>query len=128
MTYDKKKNKIRQLTYFALCQNLLDFIDCGWIGHPANRQAVKSATNHLIKELEKANKTLFPPEKSGDELLQALDTFQSACTAMESFFILGMEMDTMDTIRKDSLNTQINILLKSYGVDCSEKPMSNLWK
>jgi hypothetical protein len=128
MSYDKKKNKIRQLTYFALCQNLLDFIDGGWIGHPANKQSVKSATNHLIKELERANKTLFPPEKSGDELLQALDTFQNACTAMESFFILGMEMDTMDKIHKDSLNTQINILLKSYGVDCWEKPMSNLWK
>jgi hypothetical protein len=42
--------------------------------------------------------------------------------------MLGMEMDQMDQTKKDSLNTQINILLKSYGIDCWEKPMSNLWK
>jgi hypothetical protein len=123
------KDKIRLLTFFALCQNMLDFIDGSWQGHPANRQAVKMATKQMIRELEKTMSVLFPSNRNEDpELPDALDTFQNACTAMESFFMLGMEMDQMDPTRKDSLNTQINILLKSYGIDCWEKPMSNLWK
>ena len=123
------KDKIRLLTFFALCQNMLDFIDGSWHGHPANKQAVKLVTKQMIRELEKTMSVLFPHNRNDDpELPDALDTFQNACTAMESFFMLGMEMDQMDQTKKDSLNTQINILLKSYGIDCWEKPMSNLWK
>lgn len=123
------KDKIRLLTFFALCQNMLDFIDGSWHGHPANKQAVKMVTKQMIRELEKTMAVLFPQNRNDDpELPDALDTFQNACTAMESFFMLGMEMDQMDQTKKDSLNTQINILLKSYGIDCWEKPMSNLWK
>ena len=123
------KDKIRLLTFFALCQNMLDFIDGSWQGHPANKQAVKMVTKQMVRELEKTMAILFPPNRNDDpELPDALDTFQNACTAMESFFMLGMEMDVMDQTKKDSLNTQINILLKSYGIDCWEKPMSNLWK
>jgi hypothetical protein len=123
------KDKIRLLTFFALCQNMLDFIDGSWHGHPANKQAVKMVTKQMVRELEKTMAVLFPANRNDDtELPDALDTFQNACTAMESFFMLGMEMDVMDQTKKDSLNTQINILLKSYGIDCWEKPMSNLWK
>jgi hypothetical protein len=108
---------------------MLDFIDGSWHGHPANKQAVKMVTKQMVRELEKTMAVLFPPNRNDDpELPDALDTFQNACTAMESFFMLGMEMDVMDQTKKDSLNTQINILLKSYGIDCWEKPMSNLWK
>lgn len=125
----KTKDKIRLLTFFALCQNMLDFIDGSWHGHPANKQAVKMVTKQMIRELEKSMAILFPQNRNDDpELPDALDTFQNACTAMESFFMLGMEMDVMDQTKKDSLNTQINILLKSYGIDTWEKPMSNLWK
>lgn len=123
------KDKIRLLTFFALCQNMLDFIDGSWHGHPANKQAVKMVTKQMIRELEKTMAVLFPQNRNDDpDLPDALDTFQNACTAMESFFILGMNIDTLDQLRKDSLNTQLNILLKSYGIDCWEKPMSNLWK
>lgn len=122
-------DKIKLLTFFALCQNMLDFIDGSWHGHPANKQAVKMVTKQMIRELEKTMNVLFPNNKNDDpDLPDALDTFQNACTAMEAFFMLGMEMDQMDQLKKDSLNTQINILLKSYGIDVWEKPMSNLWK
>jgi len=123
------KDKIRLLTFFALCQNILDFIDGSWHGHPANKQAVKMVTKQMVRELEKTMAVLFPPNRNDDpELPDALDTFQNACTAMESFFMLGMNIDSMDQVKKDSLNTQLNILLKSYGIDCWEKPMKELWK
>lgn len=123
------KDKIRLLTFFALCQNMLDFIDGSWHGHPANKQAVKMVTKQMIRELEKTMAVLFPQNRNDDpELPDALDTFQNACTAMEAFFMLGMSIDEMDKVKKDSLNTQLNILLKSYGIDCWEKPMKELWK
>lgn len=88
------KDKIRLLTFFALCQNMLDFIDGSWHGHPANKQAVKMVTKQMVRELEKTMAILFPPNRNDDpELPDALDTFQNACTAMESFFMLGMEME-----------------------------------
>jgi hypothetical protein len=122
-------DKIKLLTFFALSQNMLDFIDGSWQGHPANKQGVKMITKQMIRELEKTMNVLFPNNNNDDpDLPDALDTFQNACTAMEAFFMLGMEMDQMDQTKKDSLNTQINILLKSYGIDVWEKPMSNLWK
>jgi hypothetical protein len=33
----------------------------------------------------------------------------------------------LDVVKKQGLNTQINILLQSYGIDLWEKPMSELW-
>ena len=123
------KDKIRLLTFFALCQIMLYFIDGSWHGHPANKQAVKMVTKQMIRELEKTMAVLFPQNRNDDpELPDALDTFQNACTAMEAFFMLGMNIDSMDQVKKDSLNTQLNILLKSYGIDCWEKPMKELWK
>jgi hypothetical protein len=36
---------------------------------------------------------------------------------MLKFFKLGMIMADMDEVRHEGLNTQLNILLKSYGLD-----------
>lgn len=36
---------------------------------------------------------------------------------MLKFFKLGIKMSEMDEIKHQGLNTQLNLLLKSYGVD-----------
>jgi hypothetical protein len=123
-----KTDKIKLLTYFALCQNLINFIDGEWRGHPANKQAVKMRSQDLLRELEKAMAVLFPKDlEDHRDAGDVIDTFINATDAMESFFILGMAMDELDVVKKQGLNTQINILLQSYGIDLWEKPMSELW-
>ena len=78
------KDKIRLLTFFALCQNMLDFIDGSWQGHPANKQGVKMVTKQMIRELEKSMAILFPQNRNDDpELPDALDTFQNAFNIKE---------------------------------------------
>ena len=94
---------------------MLDFIDGSWHGHPANKQAVKMVTKQMVRELEKTMAILFPPNRNDDpELPDALDTFQNACTAMESFFMLGMEMDVMDQLQAE---------LKPEKSDCEKFPL-----
>ena len=123
-----KTDKIKLLTYFALCQNMINFIDGEWQGHPANKQAVKMQSKALLRELEKAMVVLFPKNLADDrDAGDVIDTFMNATDAMESFFVLGMAMDELDVVKKQGLNTQINILLQSYGIDLWEKPMSELW-
>jgi hypothetical protein len=123
-----KTDKIKLLTYFALCQNLINFIDAEWNGHPANKQAVKMQSKALLRELEKAMLVLFPKDlQDHRDAGDVIDTFINATDAMESFFVLGMAMDELDVVKKQGLNTQINILLQSYGIDLWEKPMSELW-
>jgi hypothetical protein len=123
-----KTDKIKLLTYFALCQNIINFIDGEWNGHPANKQAVKMQSKALLRELEKAIVVLFPRDLDNHaDAGDVIDTFMNATDAMESFFVLGMAMDELDVVKKQGLNTQINILLQSYGIDLWEKPMSELW-
>lgn len=129
MSVEKQRfNRIKMLTYFALCQNLINFIDAEWTGHPANRQAVKSASKVQIRELEKAMTVLFPSKlndvrDAGD----VIDTFTNATDAMEQFFVLGMYMDEMPEETKKELNNKIDKLLISYGIDFWNKPISSLW-
>jgi hypothetical protein len=82
----------------------------------------------LLRELEKAMVVLFPKDLQDQrDAGDVIDTFINATDAMESFFVLGMAMDELDVVKKQGLNTQINILLQSYGIDLWEKPMSELW-
>jgi len=88
-----EQDKIKLLTFFALCQNLINFIDGDWNGHPANRQAVKSNTKTLLRELEKTIKVLFPDNlnESREDAMDVIDTFLNAVSSMEHFFMLRNE-------------------------------------
>jgi hypothetical protein len=55
---EKDKNAI--LTYFSLCQALINHIDEGWQGNPVNRQTVKNRTEALVKALEGSINILSP--------------------------------------------------------------------
>ena len=129
MSIEKQRfNRIKMLTYFALCQNLINFIDAEWTGHPANRQSVKSASKVQLRELEKAMNVLFPPNLNDvRDGADVIDTFINATDAMENFFTLGMMMDEMPTETKQELNDKIDKLLISYGIDFWNKPISSLW-
>ena len=48
---------------------------------------------------------------------EVVDQHIMAGDVMLKFFKLGLKMADMDNVRHQGLNTQLNILLKSYGLD-----------
>ena len=50
------------------------------------------------------------------------ELFQIATTAMEHYFRLSLQIEDMDDIKKQGLTTQLNIFLKSYGLETMDVP------
>jgi hypothetical protein len=112
-----EKDKHAILTYFSLCQALINHIDEGWQGNPVNRQTVKNRTEALMKSLEGSINILFPknPELNGGA--EVVGQFDDASRAMMAFYNLGVKIAGMNETKRESLNNQLSILLKSYGLD-----------
>jgi hypothetical protein len=112
-----EKDKHAILTYFSLCQALINHIDEGWQGNPVNRQTVKNRTEALMKSLEGSINILFPknPELNGGA--EVVGQFDDASRAMMAFYNLGVKIAGLDETKRESLNNQLGILLKSYGLD-----------
>jgi hypothetical protein len=112
-----EKDKHAILTYFSLCQALINHIDEGWQGNPVNRQTVKNRTEALMKSLEGSINILFPknPELNGGA--EVVGQFDDASRAMMAFYNLGVKIAGLDETKRESLNNQLSILLKSYGLD-----------
>jgi hypothetical protein len=112
-----EKDKHAILTYFSLCQALINHIDEGWQGNPVNRQTVKNRTEALMKSLEGSINILFPknPELNGGA--EVVGQFDDASRAMMAFYNLGVKIAGMDETKRETLNNQLSILLKSYGLN-----------
>lgn len=105
------------MIYAGLINSLIDHIDNDFRKSPFNSMALKNKSNSVLKELLKLEDLIFSwkndvPENSFD----IVDQYVNAGSAMTKYFRLGLEMAEMDDIKKEGLNTQLNLLLKSYGV------------
>jgi hypothetical protein len=112
-----QEDKDKALTYFTMCQALIHIIEDEWIGNPANRQRVKSITNQQLSELNKVVEILLPRGDYSEEGMRATEQFVDAAEAMLYFYKIGIQMARLDDTKKETLNTQINILLKSYEIN-----------
>lgn len=112
-----QEDKDKALTYFTMCQALIHIIEDEWIGNPANRQRVKSITNQQLTELNKVIEILLPRGDYSEEGMRATEQFVDAAEAMLYFYRLGVKLSRIDDIRREGLTVQMNILLKSYGIN-----------
>jgi hypothetical protein len=112
-----EKDKHAILTYFSLCQALINHIDEGWQGNPVNRQTVKNRTEALLKALEGSINILFPKNPQLNGGAEVVGQFDDASRAMMTFYNLGVKIAGLDETKREALNNQLSILLKSYGLD-----------
>jgi hypothetical protein len=112
-----QEDKDKALTYFTMCQAMIHIIEEDWRGNPANKQRVKSITNQQLVELEKVVEILLPKGDYTEEGMRATEQFIDASEAMIYFYKIGIQMARLDDTKRETLNTQLNILLKSYGVN-----------
>jgi hypothetical protein len=92
------------------------------------RQRIKLLTKQLYDELQKhVDNFLVKHKEDGHEdgVYQGQDMtelFQIATTAMEHYFRLSLQIEDMDSIKKQGLTTQLNIFLKSYDLETMDIP------
>jgi hypothetical protein len=107
----------KALMYFSLCQALIQVIEDDWRGNPANKQRVKSITNQQLVELQKVIEILLPPGDHSESGMSVTEQFTDATEAMLNFYKLGVQISRLDQTRSETLNTQLAVLLKSYGLN-----------
>jgi hypothetical protein len=92
------------------------------------KQRIKLLTKQLYDELQKpVDDFLVKLKKDGYEgaVYEGQDMtelFQIATIAMEHYFKLSLQIEDMDDIKKQGLTTQLNIFLKSYGLETMDIP------
>ena len=110
-------DKDKVLMYFSLCQALIQVIEDEWRGNPANRQKIKQITNQQITELQKVIEILLPPGDHSEFGMSVTEQFIEATEAMLNFYRLGVQISRLDQVKSETLNTQLAVLLKSYGIN-----------
>jgi hypothetical protein len=99
--------------YAGLTNALVDHIENDFRKSIYNKQSLKFKSQNLLDELVGITDKLY--REGADS--EVLDQHIMAGDIMLKFFKLGLKMADMDEIRHEGLNTQLNILLKSYGLD-----------
>lgn len=99
--------------YAGLTNALVDHIENDFRKSIYNKQSLKFKSQNLLTELISITDKLYAD--GADE--EVVDQHVMAGDVMLKFFKLGMLMADMDNIKHEGLNTQLNILLKSYGLD-----------
>lgn len=109
-----KEANITLMTFFSLCLVLTELLEEKWVRNVHNRQTLKNLSNNLIKELEKVINEL---QRKTDMDSNDVEQFINAAWIMEHLFGIGVKIEQMENqIHKQTLITQLNILLTSYGL------------
>jgi hypothetical protein len=99
--------------YAGLTNALIDHIDNDFRKTVFNRQSLKYKSKAVLQELESITDKLYSSDANEEAVSQHIE----AGDIMLKFFKLGIHMADMDEVKHQGLNTQLNILLKSYGVE-----------
>ena len=110
---NKLKEKETIIIYAGLINALIDHIEADFRPSIFNRQSLKMKSKSVLDELLKLEQEIYKGDPTGEVTDQYLD----AGKLMLLFFRLGMEMTEMSETKSEGLNTQLNILLKNYGVN-----------
>lgn len=109
----KLSEKETIIIYAGLTNALIDHIDNDFRRTIFNRQSLKYKSKAVLQELESITDKLYSVDASEEAVSQHIE----AGNIMLKFFKLGIQMADMDEIRHQGLNTQLNLLLKSYNIE-----------
>jgi hypothetical protein len=101
------------IIYAGLTNALIDHIDNDFRKNIFNKHSLKYNSQAVLRELEMITNKLYSKEASAE----AVDQHIEAGNLMINFFRLGIQMSDMDDVKHEGLNTQLNLLLKSYGIN-----------
>lgn len=112
------KNRVhRMFTYFTMVMTLSDFMEANDLPESLEfKQQIKFYTRELRKLLPEAIDRMIK-KTSMDSNLESIDQYVQASQIMEHLFNVGLRIEDMENeTKKQTLITQLNILLHSYGL------------
>lgn len=109
----KLNEKDSLIAFAGLTNALIDLIENDLKHSVLFKREIKYHANHLLKELLKVTDTIYKGCNDPNVVEQHIE----AGEAMLKFFILGLRMIDLDSVKCQGLNTQINILLKNYKIN-----------
>lgn len=102
------------MIYAGLINALIDHIENDVKKSVFNKQSLKYKSNGVLGDLIKLESKIFSFSKNSDAVT---DQYIEAGRTMLNFYRLGLEMSDMNKIKSQGLKTQMNILLKTYGLN-----------
>ena len=109
----KLQEKDSLVAFAGLTNALIDLLENDIKHSVLFKREIKYHANHLLKELLKVTDKIY----DGCDDPNVVEQHIEAGEAMLKFFVLGLRMIDLDSIKLQGLNTQINILLKNYEID-----------
>ncbi len=114
------KKQVGELyTYFALLENLHDFIDLSWSSHPINRSVIKQKTADLKMLIGVQVGKVF--RRQDENIGEALDQYQEASSMMLYYFKQSYRIQQkLDDKAQQRLQSELDRLFRKYGINENE--------
>lgn len=116
VSQSEKENTLMFLALLQVTYEMADDID--FRAKPFDKPIIKERTWELTRTLNKQISKILPMEDC-DKLDwdNAVEQHVEAAERMKEFFKIGLKLQQLDPLKVQGFDTQLNILLKTYGVD-----------
>lgn len=105
--------------FLALLQVTYEMADdIDFRAKPFDKPIIKERTWELTRTLNKQISKILPMEDcTKPDWDNAVEQHIDAAERMKEFFKIGLKLQELDPLKVQGFDTQLNILLKTYGVD-----------
>lgn len=114
-----KTEKENTLMFLALLQATYEMADdIDFKAKPFDKPIIKERTWDLTRTLNKQISKILPMEDcTKPDWDNAVEQHIDAADRMKEFFKIGLKLQELDELKVKGFDTQLNILLKTYGID-----------
>jgi hypothetical protein len=102
------------MIYLGLISALIDHIELDLYKSKFRDSFLRYKLKDIQNELIKKEKLVFTRDNSHSDAVQK--QYMDAGTIMLRFFLIGLQMSNLEEIRAQGFNTQLELLLHSYGI------------
>jgi len=102
------------LTFAGLTNALIDTIELDVIKSSFCKHNLKFKAKNMLDELKKVEERLFP---QGEDFGEASSQYIDSGSLMLKLFRIGIKMNDLTETQQQGLSTQLNILMKNYGIE-----------
>lgn len=112
-------DKENMLVFLALLQVTYEMADdVDFRVKPFDKPIIRERTWQLMHSLNKQISKILPMEDCTKPYWDnAVEQHVDAAERMKEFFKIGLKLQYLDPIKSQGFDTQLNILLKTYGIN-----------
>lgn len=103
------------MIYLGLISALIDHIELDLYKSKFRDNFLRYKLKDIQNELIKKEKLVFTRDNSHSDNVQK--QYMDAGTIMLRFFLVGLQMGNLEEIKARGFNTQLELLLHSYGIN-----------